>query len=145
MPTDGAHHGFNEDAATRALLRAPPPAGALEWVRVAVHAEVGTAVERARSGAGPSFIECKTYRYHGHFLGDDPLRYRTAEEEAHYRARDCIERFERVVREHDALPEAELSRIDEEAQASVEAAVEFAQESPPPAPSELTTDVYTGR
>src|SRR5436190_12369511 len=40
MPTDGAYHGFNEDAATRALLRAPPPAGALEWVRVAVHAEV---------------------------------------------------------------------------------------------------------
>ena len=109
----------------------------------AVYAEMGEAVERARSGAGPSFIECKTYRYHGHFLGDDPLRYRTAEEEAHYRARDCVEHFERVVREGGALSETDLSRIDEEARTSIDAAVEFAEQSPPPALSELTTQVYS--
>jgi pyruvate dehydrogenase E1 component alpha subunit len=109
----------------------------------AVYSEMGSAIEQARSGAGPTFIECKTYRYHGHFLGDDPLRYRTAEEEAHYRARDCIEHFERSVRDSGALPEADLSRIEEEARTSIDAAVEFAEQSPPPAVSELTTQVYT--
>jgi pyruvate dehydrogenase E1 component alpha subunit len=109
----------------------------------AVYSETGEAVERARRGAGASFIECKTYRYHGHFLGDDPRRYRSAEEEAHYRARDCIEHFERTVRVRGALSEADLRGIDEEARATVDAAVEFAEQSPPPAASELTTDVYT--
>src|SRR5919202_336235 len=43
-------------------------------------------------------LGAKTYRYYGHFLGDDPLRYRTAEEEAYYRGRDCIQRFEETMR-----------------------------------------------
>jgi len=106
---------------------------------VAVYGEMGRAVERARAGGGPTFLECKTYRYHGHFLGDDPRRYRTAEEEAHYRARDCIERFAEV----SSLPPEELRTIDEEAVRAVDAAVAFAERSAPPALSELTTDVYT--
>jgi pyruvate dehydrogenase E1 component alpha subunit len=109
----------------------------------AVYSEAGEAVERARHGAGPSFIECKTYRYHGHFLGDDPRRYRSAEEEARYRARDCVEHFERAVRVRGVLSEADLRNIDEQARTSIDAAVEFAEQSPPPAVSELTTDVYT--
>ena len=75
--------------------------------------------------------------------GDDPLRYRTSEEEAYYRARDCVDRFERLVLERDVLAEAELSQIDEDARTSIDAAVEFAEQSPPPAASELTTQVYT--
>jgi len=110
---------------------------------LAVYAEAGDAVGRARGGDGPTFIECKTYRYHGHYLGDDPLRYRTAEEEAYYRARDCVDRFERLVLERDVLAEAGLSQIDEDARTSIDAAVEFAEQSPPPAASELTTQVYT--
>src|SRR5207237_1197693 len=89
----------------------------------AVYSEAGDAVTRARSGAGPSFIECKTYRYHGHFLGDDPRRYRSAEEEAYYRARDCVEHFEHTVRVRGALSEADLQTIDEEARKTVDAAV----------------------
>lgn len=109
----------------------------------AVYAGAGQAVDRARRGEGPTFLECKTYRYHGHFLGDDPLRYRTAEEEAYYRGRDCIERFERAVLQRGVLPEAELREIDAEALRSVDAAVEFAQQSPLPDVSQLTTHVYT--
>src|SRR2546430_6677882 len=81
----------------------------------AVLAEAGEAIERARNGGGPSFLECKTYRYYGHYLGDDPRRYRTAEEEAFYRSRDCIERFERAVVEQGLLGEADLGALDEEA------------------------------
>ena len=53
--------------------------------------EVGKeAVARARAGDGPTLIEAQTYRYQGHFGADDPLGYRTQEEEDYYEARDCI-------------------------------------------------------
>ena len=53
--------------------------------------EVGKeAVARARAGEGPTLIEAQTYRYQGHFGADDPLGYRTQEEEDYYEARDCI-------------------------------------------------------
>ncbi|HZV50974.1 MAG TPA: thiamine pyrophosphate-dependent dehydrogenase E1 component subunit alpha [Candidatus Dormibacteraeota bacterium] len=109
----------------------------------AVYDRMGQAVARARGGGGPSFLECKTYRYYGHFIGDDPRRYRTAEEEAYYRERDCIERFERTVVGRGALAEAELRAIDQEVERTIATAVSFAEESRPPALSELTTDVYT--
>src|SRR3990172_1532766 len=54
----------------------------------AVWEAADAAVRRARSGQGPTLIECKTYRYYGHHQGDNPLRYRTAEEEETARARD---------------------------------------------------------
>jgi acetoin:2,6-dichlorophenolindophenol oxidoreductase subunit alpha len=109
----------------------------------AVYDRAGAAVERARGGQGPTFLECKTYRYYGHYLGDDPRRYRSAEEEAYYRERDCIERFERAVLERGALWADELREMDRQTRAEVEAAVAFAQRSAPPSVAEVTTDVYT--
>jgi TPP-dependent pyruvate/acetoin dehydrogenase alpha subunit len=108
----------------------------------AVYEEMGRGVARARSGSGPSFIEAKTYRYHGHFLGDDPRRYRSAEEEAYFRERDCLERFERAVLDRGALSRADLEAIAADALRNVDAAVEFAEQSAPPPLSELTTQVY---
>ena len=108
----------------------------------AVYEHMGAAVSRARDGEGPTFLECKTYRYYGHFLGDDPLRYRTREEEAHYRARDCIESFERVMAERSLLSEQELAAIRADVDATIERAVEFAEQSPLPDVAELTTEVY---
>jgi pyruvate dehydrogenase E1 component alpha subunit len=102
----------------------------------AVYAAAGEAVARARKGEGPTFLECKTYRYYGHFLGDDPLRYRTADEEAFYRGRDCLVRFER------AVPGIDLEAIRGEVELTIERAVEFAEASPLPELSELTTEVY---
>jgi acetoin:2,6-dichlorophenolindophenol oxidoreductase subunit alpha len=107
-----------------------------------VYQRMGEAVERARSGQGPSFLECKTYRYYGHFLGDDPLRYRTKEEEDYHRGRDCIQRFERVMAEQGLLDEAELEAIRAEVDQTIERAVRFAEEAPLPEVSELTTEVY---
>jgi acetoin:2,6-dichlorophenolindophenol oxidoreductase subunit alpha len=102
----------------------------------AVYAAAGEAVERARRGGGPTFLECKTYRYYGHFLGDDPLRYRTKDEETYYRGRDCIARFEATASGVDFEDvRAEVDQI-------IERAVEFAESSPPPALSELTTEVF---
>src|SRR5919199_2516451 len=107
----------------------------------AVYAAMGLAVERARSGEGPTFLECKTYRYYGHFLGDDPLRYRTREEEAYHRGRDCIQRFEQAVGDVGVLQAGDLERIASEVADQVEAAVRFAETSPLPDLSELETDV----
>ena len=99
--------------------------------------------ERARAGEGPTFLECKTYRYYGHFLGDDPLRYRTREEESFYRGRDCIERFERAMRDNSMLSESELRTITQEVEQSITDAVAFAESSPVPDLADLTTEVYS--
>jgi pyruvate dehydrogenase E1 component alpha subunit len=108
----------------------------------AVYHAAGEAVARARRGEGPTFLECKTYRYYGHFLGDDPLRYRTQEEEAFYRSRDCLERFERVMADRHLLSDPELATIRADVDGLIETAVAFAERSLPPDVRELTTDVY---
>ena len=108
----------------------------------AVYERMGEGVVRARAGEGPTFLECKTYRYYGHFLGDDPLRYRTREEESFYRSRDCIERFERAMRDSSMLSESELRTITQEVEQSITDAVAFAESSPVPNLADLTTEVY---
>lgn len=108
----------------------------------AVAQVTATAVARARTGQGPTFLEFKTYRYYGHYFGDDPLRYRTKEEEEYFRARDCIRRFEEQVVQNGALSHEEMRQIDHVAAAQIEEAVRFAEDSPRPDPSEVTTDVY---
>ena len=59
----------------------------------AVYEAAGAAVKRARSGQGPSLLECKTYRYYGHTVFDNPRTYRTEEEETYWRGRDPIQLF----------------------------------------------------
>jgi TPP-dependent pyruvate/acetoin dehydrogenase alpha subunit len=105
---------------------------------LAVYHHMGSAVQRARDGEGPTFLECKTYRYYGHFLGDDPHRYRTVEEETYYRGRDCLQRFLDL----GVLPSEEAERIQKSVEDRIGEAVRFAEASPLPDPSELTTDVY---
>jgi len=108
----------------------------------AVYLEAKAAVDRARTGQGPSLIECKTYRYYGHHQSDDPLRYRTAEEEAGAKAHDCIRCFrEQAVAEHIFRAE-ELDEIERLCHQQVDEAVNFATGSPVPEPSELYTEVY---
>ena len=100
------------------------------------------AVKRARSGEGPTLIEAHTYRYQGHFGADNTLAYRTEEEEVYYHERDCIARTSKYLLESGYVTEDELKGIDVKAIADVEKATKFANESPFPEDSELTTDVY---
>lgn len=99
------------------------------------------AVDRARRQEGPTFIEAQTYRYFNHVEGDAGL-YRTKEEVESYRSQDCIQRFRKTVLEEDLLGEAELNLVDRQVKNTMEEALRFAQESPPPAPAETLTDVY---
>jgi pyruvate dehydrogenase E1 component alpha subunit len=109
---------------------------------IAVWEVADAAVRRARAGQGPTLIECKTYRYHGHASSDDPRRYRTVEEEEQARARDCIKRFREQVTGRGLMTAAELDEIDAANRTLIDEAVQFADESPLPDPWELMTDVY---
>jgi len=102
----------------------------------------GEAVRRARAGEGPTFIEAQTYRYNGHFGADNPLTYRTQEEEDYYEGRDCVERMKAHLSQTKVATEDEINEIDQKALATVEEAARFADDSPFPDPEELTTDVY---
>jgi len=110
---------------------------------MAVYEAVGEAVKRARAGQGPSLVECKTYRWHGHFEGD-PTIYRTDEELQRWIKKDPIPRFEKVLKDMGAADDAKLEAIKKDIAAQVEAAVKFAEESPFPSPEEVMDDVYTG-
>ncbi len=107
----------------------------------AVYEAAGEAFRRARDGEGPTLLECQTYRYFGHFEGDEK-KYRTRDEEAHYRERDCLDAFRRTVVEGELLSAAQLDEIDEASDAAITAAVEFAEQSPLPEPAECLDDVY---
>jgi len=99
------------------------------------------AVKRAREGGGPFILEVKTYRYRGHSMSD-PAKYRTKEEvDEVKKTRDPIDHIKALLAEAGAA-EDELKAIDNEIKAIVAEAVQFAQESPEPDPSELYTDVY---
>ena len=107
-----------------------------------VSAAMERAVNRARAGEGPSIIEAKTYRYHGHHGADDPLRYRTRDEEQYYRSRDCIATFKSRILEEELGTGEELEEIDAAILEALDEAVKFADESPWPDPDQLVADVY---
>ncbi len=107
-----------------------------------VYEKAGTAIARARAGEGPTLLECKTYRYFGHYVGD-PLTYRTKEEAEDWRQRrDPLEGFERRVREMGLVPADRLREIDGEVARLLDEAVAFAESSPFPSPDAVLTDVY---
>lgn len=107
----------------------------------AVYAAAAQAVDRARHGAGPTLIEALTYRYRGHHEGD-PMAYRTREEVEAWRQKDPIPRFRAWLLTKGFLSEPEDGRLVAEVQAEVDAATEFARQSPWPAPEDALEDVY---
>jgi pyruvate dehydrogenase E1 component alpha subunit len=113
---------------------------------VAVAEAVLAAVERARLGEGPSFVECKTQRYHEHDIGMPDLvgtEPRTEEEIARLRERDPVVLCrERLVAEG-VLTQADIKRIDREVAAELEAAEQFVDSSPLPDPAILGNILYS--
>jgi len=102
---------------------------------------VTQAIERARSGAGPTLIEAKTYRYYGH-SHSDPRAYRTREEEAHWRDRDPIKVLKGSMIAVKMLDEAEFETLGQSVKAKLNQAMLYSEASPEPDPKELTTNVF---
>jgi pyruvate dehydrogenase E1 component alpha subunit len=99
------------------------------------------ALYRARTGAGPTLVECKTYRWHGHSEHDKAM-YRSEEEFLEWKSRDPIPRFETYLREKKMLDEGTKEDVARQAAEVVNDAEEFAKKSPEPEPSESETDVF---
>jgi pyruvate dehydrogenase E1 component alpha subunit len=108
---------------------------------VAVHNAMDEAIQRARNGEGPTFLEMRTYRYKGHSMSD-PQKYRTKDEVESYKAKDPIEVVKQAILKEKYADEAWLESIDAKVKGIIEEAVKFAEESPYPEASELYTDVY---
>ena len=109
---------------------------------LAVKAAGERAVAHCRAGKGPYILEVKTYRYRGHSMSD-PAKYRTREEVDKVRSeRDPIEHVRELLLTGKHASEDDLKAIDREIKEIVNSSVDFAKESPEPAPEELWTDVY---
>jgi TPP-dependent pyruvate/acetoin dehydrogenase alpha subunit len=131
-----------KDVAIRALGYGMPSAIVDGFDAFAVHDALAEAVERARSGGGPTFVECKTYRARGHFIGD-PERYRQKSEvEDVMNASDPIVRMQGVL--GDALAPPEFERIWAEAREEFADGVAFARSSPAPERDEAFFGVFVG-
>jgi pyruvate dehydrogenase E1 component alpha subunit len=100
-----------------------------------------SALGAIRSGEGPQFLEMITYRYEGHSMGD-PLRYRTKDEVEKWRDDDPIGILERHILHEDIAGKEELEAIDQSVEEQIEEAVQYAEESPLPAPDALFSNIY---
>src|SRR5579875_104604 len=108
----------------------------------AVHQAASRAVERARSGGGPSLIECKTYRWRAHTERPGQPDPRDPAEIELWKGRDPIARLIGRLREQGHLDDAGLQAIEREVMAAIEAAVAFAEKSPFPLPEQAADDVF---
>jgi len=108
----------------------------------AVYEAAGEMIRRARDGGGPSLLECKMIRFHGHFEGDAQTYRAKGEIEDNRANRDCIKQFSHRVREAGVISQAEMEAIDAEVAKLIDDAVDAAKAAPLPTPADLTTDVY---
>ena len=108
----------------------------------AVHEAAGEMIARARRGGGPSLLECKMVRFHGHFEGDAQT-YRGPGELDDIRSnQDCLKKFAIAVTAAGVISEAELVKIHHEVLGLIEQAVTAAKAAPLPGAADLLTDVY---
>ena len=108
---------------------------------LAVREAMTEAAERARNGGGPTLIESRTYRFRGHSMAD-PASYRTRAEEAEWKAtRDPISLFEQKLIEAGLARDEDFKANTQRAEATVEDAARFAEESPFPTTDALYDDV----
>ncbi len=109
----------------------------------AVYQAANAAVDRARSGGGPTLIECKTYRWRAHTERKGQPDPRDSAEVEAWKRRDPIALIERRLREQGELDDAALHAIEGNIMAALDSAVAFAEASPFPAPEQATEDVFS--
>lgn len=108
---------------------------------LAVYDAATAAIARARAGEGPTMIECKTYRWYGH-SEIDPAKYRTKEEVESWKKKDPVATFEKRLIDEGVLTEAQKAKFVAEINKEMDEAIEFAESSPYPDPSEITNFVW---
>ncbi|WP_122089320.1 thiamine pyrophosphate-dependent dehydrogenase E1 component subunit alpha [Halalkalicoccus subterraneus] len=107
----------------------------------AVNEAVSEARKRARDGKGPTFIEAETYRFHGHFEGDEEL-YREDDEVERWEARDPIDSFAERLMDRGELTDDGFEELTKEAKSTIEEALEYALDAEEPTPQEAYDDMF---
>ena len=115
------------------------PVDAMNPIKVAE--AVDEAIQRARRGDGPTFLEMKTYRYRGHSMSD-AQHYRTKDEVEEYKKIDPITQIKDIILEKNYATQEELSAIDKEVKAMVNECEKFAEDSPYPETQQMYDMVY---
>jgi TPP-dependent pyruvate/acetoin dehydrogenase alpha subunit len=108
----------------------------------AVYRAASAAVDTARSGGGPTLIECKTYRWRAHTERREQPDPREPDEIEAWRRKDPVGRLERQLREQGELDDPELQTMEREIMDALKAAVAFAEASPFPLPEQAIEDVF---
>ena len=111
---------------------------------LAVYEMVGKVLRAARNGEGPTLVECKTYRWRGHFEGDPNLgaRYRTKEEIKEWMAKCPIKRLKDRIIKQKLASKKEIVKLEEDIRKRVEEALLYANESPFPKDEEVLEDIF---
>lgn len=111
---------------------------------LAIYEAASKAVRWAREGKGPTLIECKTYRFKGHYVGEGSreLSYRPEEELEEWKKRCPIEKFKSELTEKNILTCSLTKKINHRIDGEIEEAVKFAEESPYPHPQEALDDLF---
>jgi pyruvate dehydrogenase E1 component alpha subunit len=107
---------------------------------LAVRGAIANALQRARGGKGPTFVECLTHRLRGHYEGD-PAKYRELSQLAEWKKKDPIARFARELKRRKVISDKEIQVIESEARDLIEKATAFALSSPWPAAEEVGSHV----
>ena len=110
---------------------------------MAVHEAAIEAIDRARSGAGPTLLECKTYRFYDHVGRDFGILQRDEAEIAHWRGRDPIRLWRQTLIDMEVLAESTADDITTRIGQEMDSAIAIAEQDPDPSPEELFKDVYT--
>ena len=108
---------------------------------IKVYTVTRQAVERARANLGPTFIECKTYRYKGHSRSD-PAIYRSQEELNSWLKKDPLPRLRDYLVRKKTTDEAKLREIENEVGLNIDRALTFARKSPQVNPREIVNYVF---
>lgn len=109
---------------------------------IAMYLASERAVERARSGQGPTIIEIETYRYLGHFQGDPEL-YRDKEEVPRLREKDPIDRVKQLLLDEKIQSEEAIRQVEQKVMKEVDEAFLYARDSAFPEPEDALEDVFS--
>ena len=131
MSTPFSYHSKNRTISQRAAAYDMPGVTVDGNDPVAVRDATAAAVNLARSGGGPTLIECLTWRHYGHFLGDS-APYKTPEDEAKWREKDPVPNFEKRLISEGIADAADIEKIHADAGEEVAASIRFAEASPYP-------------
>jgi TPP-dependent pyruvate/acetoin dehydrogenase alpha subunit len=140
--TSSAFHQAGIDVAKRADGFGMPGVMVDGFDYFAVREAAGEAIGRARSGGGPTLVECKVGRYYGHFEGDQQTYRGPNEVEDLRRDRDCLDNIAGRVTDAGLVEQSDLDAIDRAVATLIDEAVAEAKAAPDPTPADVLTDVY---